>query len=81
MSKESKTRIYTVEPVIVLRVGGTPDVNAGPRLVRAQNKAAALRHAARTSLTVALATQDDIVNALSRQIPIEDVADDAAEQE
>ena len=77
----TKTRIYIVEPVITLRVGGTPEVNTSPRLVRAQNKAAALRHAARTSLTVALATQDDIINALHRQIPVEDVADDAAEQE
>lgn len=69
MTIGAKTRIYIVRSDI------------GARLVRAANRVAALRHAARTSLTVALATQDDIVNALSRQIPIEDVADDAAEQE
>lgn len=56
----------------------------GARLVRAQNKAAALRHAARTSLAVKLATQDDIIACLGRQIAVEDAdedADEAAEQE
>lgn len=67
----ARTRIYLVD---------THDDRAS-RLIRAANKAAALRHAARTSLSVYLATQDDIVIALSRQIPIEDVAADDAEQE
>lgn len=73
MTTGAKPRIYIVR--------NTNTVANTTRLVRAQNKAAALRHAARTSLTVALATQDDIVNALSRQIPIEDVGADEAEQE
>ena len=67
----TKTRIYIVR--------SANDVHTTTRLVRAQNKAAALRHAARTSLTVALATQDEIINALHRQIPVEDVADAGAE--
>ena len=72
MTTGAKTRIYIVRNLVDA---------SGARLVRAANKAAALRHAARTSLTVALATQDDIVNALSRQIPIEDVGADEVEQE
>ena len=60
----AKTRVYIVKS------------EYGNRLVRAQNKAAALRHAARTSLTVALATQDDIIDAISRQIAVEDAIDD-----
>jgi hypothetical protein len=67
----ARTRIYLVD---------TND-DRESRLIRAQNKAAALRYAARTSLTVCLATQDDIINALSRQIPIEEVGADEVEQE
>lgn len=59
----AKTRVYIVKS------------EYGNRLVRAQNKAAALRHAARTSLTVALATQEDIIDCISRQIAVEDVAE------
>lgn len=66
----TKTRIYIVRNLVDA---------SGARLVRTQNKAAALRYAARTSLTVALATQDEIINALHRQIPVEDVADAGAE--
>ena len=72
MTTGAKTRIYIVRNLVDA---------SGARLVRAANKAAALRYAARTSLVVGLATQDDIVNALSRQIPIEEVGADEAEQE
>lgn len=66
---KTKARIYIVR------------AESGNRLIRALNKAAALRHAARTTMTVALATQDDIVNAMSRQIPIDDATVDHATDE
>lgn len=59
----SRSRIYIVR---------SSDREQAPRLIRAANRAAALRHAARTSMTVGLATQDDIVWALGRQVQIED---------
>lgn len=62
--KKAKPRIYIIRS------------ESGNRLVRAFNKAAALRHAARLTMTVALASQDDIINAMSKQIPIDDATID-----
>lgn len=67
--KKPKPRVYIVR------------AETGIRLVRAFNKAAALRYAARTTMTVALATQDDIINAMSKQIPIDDATVDHAADE
>ena len=67
----SKSRIY------IVRAANSDDA---PRLIRAQNRAAALRHAAKTSMTVGLASQDDIINALNRRVPLED-ADTTEDQE
>ena len=55
----AQTRIYLV---------GTPN---GVRLVRATVRQQALSHAANQLLTVRVATQDDIVNAMEMGIKIE----------
>ncbi|MGD9882314.1 MAG: hypothetical protein AB7F22_30215 [Reyranella sp.] len=63
----SKSRIYIVR--------GDQSQDTVPRLVRAANKSAALRFAARTSMTVGLASQDDIIYALDRRVAIEDATE------
>lgn len=55
----AQSRIYLV---------GTPN---GVRLVRASVRQQALTHAANTLLTVRVATQDDLVNAMEMGIKIE----------
>lgn len=45
----------------------------GARLVRAANAAQALRHVVRDTLTVELATQDDLVRLLGRGVKVEAV--------
>lgn len=55
------SRIYIVN-------GGTQ-----PRLVRAGSRSQAISHVARATYTAAVATQDNIVDAVSQGIKVEDV--------
>ena len=65
-----KTKIYKVN---------FTDGSAAPRLVRAQNKAQAIRHAVRDSYRADLATQDDLVSLVRGGIAIEEAKADPAE--
>jgi hypothetical protein len=62
------TRIYAVTP----KAGDKP---ATPRLVRAPNSAQALRHIA-SEWNVTLASQDDLVKAISAGAKVEDAKPD-----
>lgn len=63
------SRIYRVE---------TPDTGA-IRLVRATNQPAAVRHVAR-DLAVRVASQDDLVDALSKGVKVETAGEQAEQQ-
>lgn len=58
------TRIYSVA------------VGEVVRLVRATNQAQALRHAAKSTFTVKVASQDDIVAAVTSGVKVEDASKD-----
>lgn len=64
MSEQKHTRIHLVT------VGDTK------RLVKAVSKNAAIRHVAQGLMTVRVASQDDIVEALSKGVPVETAGDD-----
>ena len=66
------TRIYYVHPKLP---------GDGARLVRATNAAQALRHVVRDTLTVELATQNDLVRLLGAGVKVEAAnAEDEQEQ-
>lgn len=54
----------------------SPD--AKPRLVRAPNKAQAIRHIVRHSITAEVATQDDLVDLLAAGIKVETTGKDSS---
>lgn len=60
----------------IYRVSG---VNCKHRLVRAVNRSQALRHVAADTLTVAVASQDDLVYCFDNGIKVEDVKAEAAD--
>jgi len=59
----SSTRIYVVRP---------KKAGDAPRLVSAASQGAALRHVAASTLTVAVATQHDLVELLDKGVKVED---------
>lgn len=68
------TRIYSV----------TPKVDTGPvrpRLIRASNQAQALRHVAKDTLNVVVASQNDLVSGLTSGITVEDAAAESDAQQ
>lgn len=50
--------------------------NQSVRLVKAAHRSQALSHVARSVINVKVATQDELVAALSRQIPVESASAD-----
>lgn len=62
----SSTRIYSVRP----SSKETPE--SAVRLVRAGNQAQAMRHVAKDTLSVTVASQNDLVNGITKGVKVED---------
>jgi hypothetical protein len=70
----SSNRIYAVSPKV------TTEASA-PRLIRAGNQSQALRHVAKDTLNVTVASQDDLVAGLTKGVKVEDAAAEVEPQQ
>lgn len=64
----SSNRIYAVSPKTTTKEA------AAPRLIRADTQAQALRHVAKDTLNVTVASQNDLIAGLTKGVKIEDAA-------
>ncbi len=72
-------RIYIVSNAAARDIAGN---DSPPRLVRANSRTSALKHVVRDTLTVELATQDDLVRLLGAGVKVEAAnAEDEGAQE
>jgi hypothetical protein len=69
MTTKTQTRIYLVEAT----------ATTASRLVRATHPAHALGHVARSAFTVAVATQDQLVDLLAEGVKVEDIKQEQRE--